>query len=284
MLDISKRVPPGMGTFTKNSPKVRKMIYKLNRMISERAQNVESLFVRGPRRSEKPERSSLVLLDIPLGYLIIAVAVAASMTVPSPCRGFSKQLWTGVDIGYSGTYTNTDIFPSVFDGLSLGAHALYGFNSYLGISWEAAFDLHPKYQIYEQVEVASSPTKTTLGWAPTDRVDHYYHSTTAFCLVYAIDVFRFVPYLSLGLLGARVDRRIEGDHEASYDVGLRINAGFNYIFKKRFGLGSQFSYDQHLYRNSGTKRRMALLIRLSVVFDFNESSVEKTLDRSADEP
>ncbi len=206
------------------------------------------------------------------------------MTVPSASRGFAKQLWTGVDVGYSGTYTDPDLFPSVFDGLSLGAHALYGFNSYVGISLEAAFDLHFKYQIYEQVEVASSPTKTTLGWAPTDRVENYYHSSSAVCFVYAIDVFRFVPYLSLGLLGVRVDRRIEGVHESDYDVGLRINLGFNYIFRNRFGLGSQFTYDQHLYRDSGTKRRMALLIRLSVVFDFNPSPVEKAGDRVAIEP
>ena len=212
---------------------------------------------------------------ISLTCTVRTVLLLAVLTTPATSRGFARQLWTGVDVGYSGTYTREDIFPSIFDGLSLGLHALYGFNSYVGISWEGAFDLHFKYQIYEQAEISNDSGNTTLGWAPVAKVENYYLSSTAVSFVYAIDVLRFVPFISLGLLGVRVDKKIEGVHEHGYDLGIRINLGFNYIFKKRFGLGSLFSYDQHIYRNTGHKRRMVLLIRLSLVFDFNPKSLDE---------
>jgi hypothetical protein len=193
--------------------------------------------------------------------------------MPRVASGFSRQLWTGLDVGYSGTYVKEDTFPSIFDGLSFGANLFYGFNRFVGLSLEGAFDLHRAHTRYEIVEVQSGATQTVLGWAPGPKVSKYFLSSTALSVVYALDVMRVLPFVSIGVLGVRIDRKIDGQHQAEYDVGMRINLGFHYVFNTRFGLGALFTYDQHLYTNSDHKRRMAVLIRGTVVFDFNARSL-----------
>ena len=207
--------------------------------------------------------------------IAILPALFALTLFAMPCSGFGfgKQLLAGLDVGYCGTYVQEDTFPSIFDGLSFGIHVLYGFNDFVGLSLEGAFDLHRSHTRYEIVEVQRGGNQTVLDWDEGPKVSNYYLSSTALSVVYALDVMRVVPFLSLGVMGARIDRKIDGQHRAEYDVGMRINVGFNYVFNNRFGLGTLFTYDQHIYANSDHKRRMTLLIRGSLVFDFNARSL-----------
>ena len=175
---------------------------------------------------------------------------------------FQDTLQIGIHAGYSGTYIAPSVSPNIFNGVAVGAQVVFGINDFVGIAWDAAFDWHPSYREYLYEEYQNDDGNLSMEWQPGPRIDRYFVSTTALSLVYAIDVSRVVPYLTAGVSGARVDRDLDGVHEAQYALGVRLGGGFDYYFSK-FTLGGGVTYDKYLYGNTDHDARALFLLRIS---------------------
>ncbi len=197
------------------------------------------------------------------------IAVLLNLS-PSIGYGFEKQLLVGVDAGYSGTFLSKKVWPYVFDGVALGAHITYGINSIIGVCLEGSFDLHKDHYTAGE-EVKEEDGEMVLTWVRGPKVTNYFLSTTALSLVYAVDVLRVVPYLSAGIVGARIDRRVAGKHEKDFEAGLRFSVGFDYNLLKHFGLGALVMTDRFYFGTSPHERRVTFLVRVSVGLTFDKS-------------
>ena len=202
----------------------------------------------------------------------VALTVAIILIFfPSRGAGFAKQLLLGGEVGYSGTFLSKDVFPYVFDGLALGAHLTYGITSVVGVCIEGSFDLHKDHVTAEKQVVVNEDNEQELKWVEGPKVTNYFLSTTALSVVYAIDVLRVVPFLTAGIVGARIDRRVDGEHEKDFEAGLRFSLGFDYALLKHLALGAMVLTDRFYFGTSPHERRMAFMVRISAGLSFDKS-------------
>jgi hypothetical protein len=200
-------------------------------------------------------------------FYVTVLALCAAGLISRSVFAFEKDLEVGAHIGYSGTYTDTKTVPNVFDGLAVGAQIIYGITESVGVSLDGSFDLHQKYQEYREEEVTDEDDKISMQWVPSSKVEHYFVTTGAACLIYTIDITRLVPYFTAGVVGVRSDMTVDGVHDATWGIGLRLGGGVDYFFK-RWTVGATILSDRYYGGDSNLDRRIAFLVRASYVFHF----------------
>ena len=194
--------------------------------------------------------------------------------MPSVGFGFDKRLQAGILTGWSGTYYDKrDVYPYIHDGVLLGGHIEYGLNRVFALAIDGAVDLHLPYDLYERGIGKNEEGNEVLDWAEPRRVTKYFHSSGAFSVLYAIDLFRIVPVFAVGVIVTRVDRRIEEKRETKRAFGIRIGGGFEY-YLQRFSFGAGLYSDRFLGGNSDVINRLFLAIKGAVVFDLGAKSLE----------
>lgn len=217
------------------------------------------------RHSVSPRRSRR---NLPATALTAAIVLTL---LPATGDGFAKQLLLGAEVGYSGTFLSKDVFPYIFDGVALGAHLTYGITSVVGVCVEGSFDLHKDHVTAEKQVIVNEDNEQELKWVEGPKVTNYFLSTTALSLVYAIDVLRVVPFLTAGIVGARIDRRVNGEHEKDFEAGVRLSIGFDYALLKHLALGAMVLTDRFYFGTSPHERRVVFMVRFSAGLSFDKS-------------
>lgn len=198
-------------------------------------------------------------------FILFATGLCIHIPVSSRPFELTRSLQVGAHVGYSGTYIDPVNFPNVFNGAAFGVQVVLGLTEWLALSWESAFDWHPDYQNYLKEEVEDEDGKVSMEWVANAMVEHYYVSTTALSIVYALDVTRVLPYFSAGPAGVRVDKTTAGLHAATHGFGMRVGGGFDYSFKQ-FTLGAGITSDRFFVGNTDHDRRILFFVRVSSLF------------------
>ena len=207
-------------------------------------------------------------------YFLLSVVFIAAFACASRATAFDKRLQAGISTGYSATYIRKENIPNIFNGLALGGHIEYGLNRVFAISIDGAIDLHRPYRPWVKGERPNSEGEMVPGWVEGPINDKYFLSTGAFSVLYAIDLFRIVPIISVGFVATREDRRIDGEHQTSRAFGFRIGGGFEYYFK-HFSVGAGIHSDRYVgSRDNDLVNRIAFSVKGAVVFDFGAKSLE----------
>ncbi len=200
---------------------------------------------------------------------ILFVAICGSaLSGRADAFELSSTLHLGAHVGYSGTYADTSKYPNIFNGAAFGLQGMYGFNESVALLLEGTFDWHAKYTSYVKDEVTNEDKEVSMEWVAKSAVEHYYLTTWALSIVYAVDVTRVVPYLLAGTVGMRMDRTVDGVHDAAFGFGLRLGGGFDYCFE-RLTIGAGITSDRYYVGNSDQERRILFFLRVSSLFHFS---------------
>lgn len=217
----------------------------------------------------------LIYKNLNLNFFAVVLSLLGTMVaLPSSSLGFDKRLQTGILAGWSGTYYDErDVYPSIHDGVVLGGHVEYGLNRVFALAVDGSVDLHLPYDLFEWGIIKDEDGKEMLGWAKPKRVTNYFHTSGAFSILYAIDLFKVVPVFAVGVIVVRVDRRIDEERETKRAFGIRIGGGFEY-YLQRFSFGAGIYSDRFLVGNAEVIHRTFLALKGAVVFDLGAKSLE----------
>lgn len=221
------------------------------------------------RKSEMLFKENDIIKSVMKNQFIVQfliVFILGFWCVPRSSFGFAGQLGAGVDAGYSATFKSGDASPDMLDGLAVGAHLTYGITKSFGLSFEANFDWHPDY-IMQTLQAYQEEEEVVVGYLDSAAVTRCFLTSVAASVVYAIDITRVVPYLSLGLVGTRSDQEINSRHIAEYDLGIRIGFGFTYAVFDYLLLGAALHSDTYLLSTTPYNTRIAVLGQVTFVFD-----------------
>lgn len=187
--------------------------------------------------------------------------------MPAKCCAldFARSLQAGGHIGYSATYTDAGTKPTSFNGAAFGFQLVLGLTETVGLSLEGSFDWHKNYKECSKKEVTDDDGELSLEWTPTADISRYFVSTAALSFVYIIDVTRLIPYFSIGPAGIRVDKTIDGRHDATYGFGIRASGGIDLLFE-RFSVGLGVASDSYPVGNTDHGTRILFLLRISSLF------------------
>jgi Outer membrane protein beta-barrel domain len=216
---------------------------------------------------------------------ILALVSLAALFLPGIASAIDKnQLSIGADLGYVATFRESGDQPPIVDGAAFGLHLEYGFDNTWGLRVEGNFDWHPDYGTIVVGEIVSPEGEAEAGYLAGPSVTDCYLSATAISLVYNLDVMRVVPFLSLGVVGARVDQKENSVQTTNWELGIRMSIGADYMFLDYLGLGGILVSDQFFFGESDYENRMAVMARLTFFFDLSSGSLAKMDDNSTMEP
>ena len=214
-----------------------------------------------------------------IGRIGIGVVFAAALLLPRQLPAFEKSLRVGANIGYSANGRREALPPDTVHGAAFGFFLTYGITDSIGVSIDGSLDWHPAYRVYTLGEVpapdATGPDDLVVGHVADYQVTRSYLSELALSVVYVIDVMDLLPFLLLGVSGARQDRIAKREaekgtlieYQGGYVVGVRFGLGFDYMLLEQLGLGAQLASDIFLTNQIEFKGRLTVLARVTLVFD-----------------
>lgn len=185
------------------------------------------------------------------------------LAAPLPAAAFGGLLNVGAEGGYSQLYRASGSDPLYLHGGGAGAFATYGFTDSWGITLEGETIWYVPYMRAKTVKNENGEDKIKEGPAVNDIAVR----GAALSIVYAIDVLRATPYISVGGGAFRVSELILSREYASWDAIFRIQVGCDYLLLEHMAMGIAFRYDTFLLGATEFTSTMNVFLRVSMVFD-----------------
>lgn len=156
------------------------------------------------------------------------------------------------------------------------AHSVYGLTDSFGISLEGGRSWYQGYSVElakagDQMDTDSGEDESEEDTEQKEQERSSFSkkrsrtSSLSLSVVYALDVMRAMPFLSIGVTSFRIEDETDDKRTVDYEIGLRFCIGVEYMLSERFALGVLGGYDRFVTDTHDYKGDISLTARISFV-------------------
>jgi len=200
-------------------------------------------------------------------FITLTSIYAIILLTPARLQAFEDTLSLGAETGYSFLYLRQPANTLATSGSKSQINLFWGISDCIGVNASVSmawyFDYAPVITVETIDEEGVATTHLKYG-APVTRI---MINDFALSLVYAFDIMRVVPFVSIGILSARVAETRNKNKTADNELGMRLTFGADYTVKKNLTLGAVIERNTHTSKISNYKSQTAILLRATYVWN-----------------
>lgn len=186
---------------------------------------------------------------------------------------FKGALGVGLDAGYANLPTANLIEPNSAHGIMSRLRTFYGISRSIGVELTLSNSFYGEITpVIAQPGTTNTGTAATTTLTPIERTQIREMSLGA---IYVIDIYRVIPYFSVGLAKYHTRSRNVDQGASVGDMAAYVDAAVEYQFSKNVWSGVVGTFHFPFTSNSQFNGHMGVMLRLTYVWHTQKLNLPK---------